>query len=111
MTTLVEARRPATEGELLRLGGPQWVGWGMDDDQGQGAAASDQGQTPAARRPVVGRVEDRRRPRSRRGSQRPRAHFCSSLACSGWVGGGLTTVVEALRLGTKGQLLRLKGQQ
>ena len=41
MTTLVEARRPATEGKLLRLGGQQWVGRGMDDDRGQGAAARD----------------------------------------------------------------------
>ena len=111
MTTLVEARRPATEGELLRLGGLQWMGWGMDDDRGRGAAAKDQGQTPAARRPAVGGLGDGRRPRLRRGGQGPRANFCSSVACSGWVGGWITTVVEALRPGTKGQLLRLKGQQ
>ena len=51
--TEVEARRPRTKGELLRLGGLQWLEWGMDDDQGQGAAARDQGRTPAARRPAV----------------------------------------------------------
>ena len=34
MTTLVEVRRPATEGKLLGLGGLQWVGRGMDDHRG-----------------------------------------------------------------------------
>ena len=43
MTTLVQARRPVTEGGLLRLSGLQWVGWGMDDDRGRGAAARNQG--------------------------------------------------------------------
>ena len=41
--TEVEARRPGTKGELLRLGGLQWLGWGMDDDRGRGAAARAQG--------------------------------------------------------------------
>ena len=67
MTILVEARRPATEGKLLRLGGLQLVGWGMDDDRGRGVAVGDRGQTPAARRPALGGVGDGRRPRSRRG--------------------------------------------
>ena len=30
--TEVEARRPGTKGEVLRLGGLQWLWWGMDDD-------------------------------------------------------------------------------
>ena len=51
--TEVEARQPGTKGELLRLGGLQWLGWGMDDDRGRGAAAKDQGPTPAARWPAV----------------------------------------------------------
>ena len=37
--TEVEARRPGTKGELLRLGGLQWLWWGMDDDRGRGAVA------------------------------------------------------------------------
>ena len=53
MTTLVETRRPVTEGELLRLGNLHWLGWGMDDDRGQGAASRDQGRTPAAQRPAA----------------------------------------------------------
>ena len=52
--TEVEARRPRTKGELLRLGGLQWLWWGMDDDRGRGAAAKDQRPTPAARWPAVG---------------------------------------------------------
>ena len=47
--TQVEARRLGTKGELLRLGGLQWLWWGMDEDRGRGAAAKDQGRTPAAR--------------------------------------------------------------
>ena len=43
MTTLVEARRPGTKGKLLRLGGLQWVGWGMDHDPGRGATARTKG--------------------------------------------------------------------
>ena len=109
--TEVEARRPGTKGELLRLGGLQWFGWGMDDDQGRGAAARDQGQTPAARRSAVVAVGYGRRPRSRRGGQGPRATSCGSVACGAWVGGQLMTVVAALWPGTKGQLLWLKGQQ
>ena len=52
-TTEVEARRPRTKGRLLRLGGRQWLWWGMDDDRGRGAAAKDQWPTPAARWPAV----------------------------------------------------------
>ena len=52
-TTEVEARRPRTKGELLRLGGLQWLWWGMDDDRGPGAAAKDQWPTPAPRWPAV----------------------------------------------------------
>ena len=33
-TTEVEARRPRTKGELLRLGGLQWLWCVMDDDRG-----------------------------------------------------------------------------
>ena len=51
--TKVEAQRPGTKRELLRLSGLQWLWWGMDDDRGPGAAAKDQGRTPAARRPAV----------------------------------------------------------
>ena len=111
MTTLVEARRPPTEDGLLRLSSLQWVGWGMDDDRGRGAAARDQGRTPAARRPAAGGVGDGRRPRLRHGGHGPRANSCGLAACSGWGGGWITTVVEALRPQTKGQLRRLKGQQ
>ena len=109
--TEVEARRPRTKGELLRLGGLQWLWWGMDDDRGRGAAAKDQGRTPAARRPAVVVVGYGRRPRSRRGGQGPMAKSCGSVACSVWVGGRLMTVVAALWPGTKGQLLWLKGKQ
>ena len=72
--TEVEARRPGTKGELRRLGGLQWLWRGMDDDRGRGAAAKDQGRTPAARRPAVVVVGYGRRPRSRRGGQGPRAN-------------------------------------
>ena len=41
---VVEALWPGTEGQLLRLGGPQWVGWEMNDDTGRGAVAGDKGQ-------------------------------------------------------------------
>ena len=109
--TEVEARRPGTKGELLRLGGLQRLGWGMDDDRGRGAAARDQVRTPAARRPAVVGVGYARRPRSRRGGQGPRENSCGSVACSAWVGRRLMTVVAALWLGTKGQLLWLKGKQ
>ena len=51
--TEVKAQRLGTKGELLRLDGLQWEGWGMDDDQGRGAAARDQGRSRAARRPTV----------------------------------------------------------
>ena len=51
--TEVEARRPRTKGELLRLGGLQWMWWGMDDNRGRGAAAKDQWPAPAARWPAV----------------------------------------------------------
>ena len=111
MKTLVEARRRATKGKLLQLGVLQWVGWGMDDDRGRGAAAKDPGRTFAARRPAVGGLGDGRRPRSRRGGRGARADFCGSAACSGWVGGRATTVVEALRPRNRGKLLRLKGQE
>ena len=110
-TTEVEARRPRTKGELLRLGGLQWLWWGMDDDRGRGAAAKDQGRTPAARRPAVVVVGYGRRPRSRRGGQGPMANSCGSVACSVWVGGLLMTMVAALWPGTKGQLVWLKGKQ
>ena len=53
-TTLVGALWPGTEGELLRLSGPQWVGTEGNDDPGRGAVAGDQGRTPAAQRPAVG---------------------------------------------------------
>ena len=53
-TTLVGALWPGTEGELLRLKGQQYVGWEMTDDPGQGAAAKDQGPTPAAQRLAEG---------------------------------------------------------
>ena len=39
--TLVGALWPGTEGELLRLGGPQWVGTERNDDPGWGAVAGD----------------------------------------------------------------------
>ena len=48
--TLVEALRPETKGQLLRLKGQQQVGWEMRDDLGRGAAARDQGPTLAAQR-------------------------------------------------------------
>ena len=83
----------------------------MDDDRGRGAAAKDQGRTPAARRPAVVVVGYGRRPRSRRGGQGPMANSCGSVACSVWVEGRLMTVVAALWPGTKGQLLCLKGKQ
>ena len=111
MTTLVEAQRLVTEGGLLRLSGLQWVGWGMDNDRGQGAAAKDQGRTPAAGRPAVVGVGYGHQPRSRGGGQGPRANSCGLAACSAWVGGWLTTMVAAPWPGTKGQLLWLKGQQ
>ena len=57
MTALVEGRRPATEAGLLRPSGLQWVGWGMVEVR-SGAAARDQGRTPAARRPAVGGLGD-----------------------------------------------------
>ena len=109
--TEVEARRRGTKGELLQLGGLQWLWWGMDDDRGRGAAAKDQGRTPAARilQWLCGGYGQR--PRSRRGGRGPMANSCGSVACSVWVGGRLMTVVAALRLETKGQLLWLKGQQ
>ena len=109
--TEVEARRPRTKGELLRLGGLQWLWWGMDEDGGRGAAAKDQGRTRAARRPAVVVVGYGRRPRPRRGGQGPRANSSGSVACSVWVGGRLMTVVAALWPGTKGQPLWLRGQQ
>ena len=109
--TEVEARRPGTKGELLRLGGLQWLWWGMDDDRGRGAAAKEQGRTPAARRPAVVVVGYGRRPRSRRGGQGPRANSCGSAACSGCGGVWTTTEVEARRPRTNGQLLRLGGLQ
>ena len=62
--TEVEARRPRTKGELLRLGGLRWLWWGMDDDLGRGAAAKDQWPTPAARWPACvggGTANDRGR--------------------------------------------------
>ena len=73
--------------------------------------ARDEGQTSAARGPAVAGLGDVGRPWSRRSGQGPRANFCASGACSGWVGGCTTTVVEARRPGTKGKLLRLGGQQ
>ena len=51
---MVGALCPVTEGELVRRGGPQYVGWGLNDDLGRGAVAWDQGATPAARRPAMG---------------------------------------------------------
>ena len=53
-TTLVGALWPGTDGELLRLSGPQWVGTEGNDDPGRGAVAGDRGRTPAAQRPAVG---------------------------------------------------------
>ena len=41
-TILVGALWPGTKGELVRLGGPQQVGWGIEDDPGRGAFAGDQ---------------------------------------------------------------------
>ena len=109
--TQVEARRPRTKGELLRLGGLQWLWWGMDEDRGRGAAAKDQGRTPAAWRPAVVVVGYGRGPRSRRGGQGPRANSCGSAACSGCGGVWTTTEVEAWRPRTNGQLVRLGGLQ
>ena len=60
--------------------------------------------------PVRG-LGDERRPGSRRGGEGPKANFCASRASSRWVGGCMTTVVEARRPGTKGKLLRLGGLQ
>ena len=60
MTTLVQARRPGTEGKLLRLGGLQWVGWGMDNKPGRGAAARDQEQTSAGQGQARGGLGDDR---------------------------------------------------
>ena len=56
--TEVEARQLGTKGELLRLGGLQWVGWGMDDEGGRGAAARGQGRTPSAQQPAVRGLRD-----------------------------------------------------
>ena len=53
-TTLVGALWPGTEGELVRLSGPQWVGTEGNDDPGRGAVAGDRGRTPAAQRTAVG---------------------------------------------------------
>ena len=53
-TTLVGALWPGTEGELLRLSGPQRVGTEGNDDPGRGAVAGDRGRTPAAQRHAVG---------------------------------------------------------
>ena len=61
---MVGALWPETEGELLRLGGPQWVGTERNDDRGRGALAGDRGRTPAAQRPAVGGLGGRRRPPS-----------------------------------------------
>ena len=109
--TLVGALWPGTEGELLRLGGPQWVGTERNDDRGRGAVAGDRGRTPAARRAAVGGCGEERRPWSGRCGQGTRANSCGSAARSGWVRRGTTTLVGAMWLGTKGELLRLSGPQ
>ena len=110
-TTLVGALWPGTEGELLLLGGPQWVGTERNDDPGRGAVAGDRGRTPAARRPAVGGYGEERRPWSGRCGRGPRANSCGSAARSGWVRRGTTTLVGALWPGTEGELLRLSGPQ
>ena len=53
-TTVVGALWRGTEGELLRLSGPQWVGTEGNDDPGRGAVAGHRGRTHAAQRPAVG---------------------------------------------------------
>ena len=80
--TLVGALWPGTEGELLRLGGPQWVGTERNDDPGRGAVAGDRGRTPAAQRPALGGLGGRR-PWSGRCGRGPRANSCGSAARRG----------------------------
>ena len=48
--TVVAALWPRTDCQLLWLKGQHYVGWGMRDTPGRGAAARDQGATPAAQR-------------------------------------------------------------
>ena len=52
-TTLVGALWPGTEGKLLQPGGPQWVGWGMNDDRpgrcGRGQRANSPGSAARSR--------------------------------------------------------------
>ena len=110
-TTLVGALCPGTEGELLRLSGPQWVGTEGNDDRGRGAVAGDRGRTPAAQRPAVGAYGGEQRPWSGRCGRGPRANSCGSAARSRWVRRGTTTLVGALWPGTEGELLRLSGPQ
>ena len=80
--TLVGALWPGNEGELPRLGGPQWVGTERNDDRGRGAVAGDRGRTPAAQRTAVGGLGGRRQRLSGRCGRGPRANSCGSAACS-----------------------------
>ena len=57
-TTEVEARRPRTNGQLLRLGGLQCVSGGTANNCGRGAVAMDQGPTSVAQGPAVGGLGD-----------------------------------------------------
>ena len=84
-TTEVEARRPGTKGELMRLGGLQSVGWGMANDRERGALARDQGPTSVAQGPAIGGLGDEGCPWSRRCGQRPRGNSCSSEESRGEV--------------------------
>ena len=110
-TTLVGALWPGTEGELLRLGGPQWLGTERNDDPGRGAVAGDRARTPPARRPAVGGYGEERRPRSGRCGRGPRANSYGSAARSGRVRRGMTSLLGALWPGTEGKLLPLSGPQ
>ena len=73
-TTRVGALWPGTEGKLMRLSGPQWVGMEGNDDPGRGAVAGDRGRTPAAQRPAVG---------ERWGGARPLRGGQAQLRCLG----------------------------
>ena len=108
-TTPVGALWPGTEGELLRLGGPQWVGTERNDDPGRGAVARDRWRTHAPRQPAVGGLGDEPRPWSGRCGRGPRANSCGSAARNRWVGGDTTTLVGRLWPGTEGELQRLGG--
>ena len=84
-TTLVGAMWPGTEGELLRLSGPQWVGTEGNDDPGRGAGPGTEGELLRLSGPQW--VRDERvgvgaGPTQMSGSEtqrsRPKTHFLAS---------------------------------